>query len=180
MPTLVPLVSEQAMQLPESFRKVENPETSNRIFIQRKNSEASNYQKSIIGREYLKETSVLQVEDETVFFEKEQKLQKIHAYAYVSNENPTICFLTGPGAEKVLSVINKAAPEVNTSFEKLDLARLEKSTFSSGEMTIFGHKYGLANNTIKVNAEKTDGAPFRENDPDFISCDETEKVSLNL
>jgi hypothetical protein len=185
MATLRVFKKPSRFELPTEYKKINNDGENNISFVKKINSEVEGFNKYLIGR-YFQKTIFISKPTETGIEESETtKPVSIICQVYISSNNSEDkIFVVGSDADSLNPELLKFSNTDLLKSENIDMEALEKKSFTSGAVKLMGHKYNQSNDTVNYTVRKIDGSPFRSQDPDFVSCDVTEKevleVMLNL
>lgn len=169
-------------QLPQSYtKKTLSNETNTASFANKIESEIDGFDKYIIGRYYEKKEKILKPGETEVTEEEVTKPITFVCNVYVPSIGEDILiYVVGKNSDLLFPELLSFANLQQLTAKTIDMAKLEKKSFTSGIISLIGHKYNQANDTISYTVRKIDGIPFNNEDPDFISCEETDKAVLEV
>jgi len=169
-------------QLPQSYTKKNlSEETSTASFLNKIDSEIDGFDKYIIGRYYEKKYKILKPGETGVTEEEVTKPATFICHVYVPKTGEDILiYVVGSNSELLFPELLAFANLQKLTAKTIDMATLEKKSFTSGIINLIGHKYNQANDTISYTVRKIDGIPFNSQDPDYVSCEETDKDILEV
>jgi len=169
-------------QFPKAYtKKTFSDETETVSFFNTINSELEEFDKYIIGRYYEKKYIILKPEEMGI---KEVEIIKPATFVcnvYVPKKgDELLIFVVGKNSELLFPELLGFANQKKLNAKTIDMAALEKKSFTSGIINLIGHKYNQANDTISYTVRKIDGIPFNNEDPDYVSCEEIDKEILEV
>ena len=185
MATLRVFKKTRGFELPLTYKKVNNDGETNVSFINKVTSEVEGFTKHMVGRYFEKTFNISRPSANGIEQTSITKPTSIICQVYIPLTNPdNLVFVVGSDSDSLNAELLMFSNTETLVSENIDMASLEKKSFTSGVIKLMGHGYNQANDTVNYHVRKIDGAPFRNHDPDFVSCDTTEKdvleVMLNL
>jgi len=180
MATLRVFKKPEGFTLPDYQRRNNNTGTG-MSFVKKVQTDMEGYNKFIIGR-YFEETVFISKPSETGIEEiRTTRPISITCQVYLpTGTSENNIFVVGSGADSLDSELMLFSNTDDLHSISIDMAKLEKNSFTTGIIKLMGHRYNLANDTVNYNVRKIDGAPFRRHDPEFVSCDITDKEVLEV
>lgn len=170
------------LNFPEAYTKRNLGDIGENIsFIKKIECEIQGYKKYNVGRYFEKEYKISKPSETGLIEETIKRPATLFCHVYIpETEEDEGIYLVGPNSELLYPEILSFGEIKKINTRNIDMEKLEKRSFSSGVINLIGHKYNQANNTISYTVRKIDGVPFNDQDPDFVSCEETEKEVLEV
>ena len=178
MPTLRIFEKPHGFELPSDYKTIRNS-SDNISFVKKIDSEVEGYDKYTIGRYFQKPVLISKPSETDIETISENRPTSLICQVYISkNKEENIIFIVGSDSDSLNQELIKFSNAIRINHENIDIRALEKKSFASGVINLMGHKYNAANDTINYTVRKIDGIPFRDDDPDFVSCDIIQKEAL--
>jgi hypothetical protein len=162
-----------------TFRKYDQEDKSS--FIAPIDSEAKDCEKYAIGRWVEKEYSIKKPTKEGLKDVTYTKPRWFMCNVYIPKGEDKI-FMVGHDSEVLIPELEDFSGQ-ETKGVAVDLEKLEEKSFSSGKISLIGHRYKDRGYTLSYTVRKIDGTGFRKGDPDYKrykDCDDKDVLEIQL